>query len=93
MKIKEDIKPISYVKAHATEVLMQVNETQRPLYVTQNGNAKAVIVDAETYESMKKTISMLKLIAMAEKDIEAGNLIGQDDVFSKIEKENPWLKK
>jgi prevent-host-death family protein len=93
MKIKEDIKPISYVKTHTTEVLMQVNETQRPLYVTQNGTAKAVIVDAETYESMKKTIAMLKLIAMAEKDIEAGNLINQDEVFEKIEKENPWLKK
>ncbi len=93
MKIKEDIKPISYVKAHATEVLMQVNETQRPLYVTQNGTAKAVIIDTGTYESMKKTIALLKLIALAEKDIEAGRLVDQDEVFARIEKENPWLKK
>ena len=42
---------------------------------------------------MNRTEAMLKLIKIAEKDIEAGNLIGQDDVFSKIEKENPWLKK
>lgn len=93
MKIKEDIKPISYVKAHATEVLMQVNETQRPLYVTQNGTATAVIIDAESYESMKKTIAMLKLITIAEKDYKNGNMIGSEKVFAEIERENPWLKK
>lgn len=93
MKGKDDIKSISYVKAHATEILMQVNETQRPLYITQNGSAKAVVVDAESYEKMKRTIAMLKLMAIGEKEIENGDFIEHSKVFEKIEKDNPWLKK
>ena len=50
MKIKEDIRPISYVKAHAADMLEQVNKTRRPVFVTQNGEAKAVLLDSESYE-------------------------------------------
>ena len=42
---------------------------------------------------MNRTEAILKLIEISEKDIEAGNLIEQDKVFAKIEKENPWLIK
>jgi len=50
MKIKEDIRPISYVKAHAADILNQVNKTHRPIFVTQNGEAKAVLIDSDSYE-------------------------------------------
>ena len=62
MNIKEDIRPISYIKANAAEILTQVNETHRPVYVTQNGEAKAVLLDTESFENMKKALGLLKLI-------------------------------
>jgi prevent-host-death family protein len=85
MKIKEDIRPISYVKAHAADVLKQVAETHRPVFVTQNGEARAVLMDSESYENMKKALGLLKLISQGEKNIYNGNIIEQKKVFSQIE--------
>ena len=55
MKIKEDIKPISYIKAHAADILNQVNKTRRPIFVTQNGEAKAVLQDIKEYEALNES--------------------------------------
>ncbi len=55
MKIKEDIRSISYIKANAADILKQVNKTHRPIYITQNGEAKAVLLDAESYEKILST--------------------------------------
>ena len=85
MKIKEDIRPISYVKAHAADILLQVNKTRRPIFVTQNGEAKAVLLDSESYENMKNAIGLLKVISQSEKDIKNGHIIDQKEVFSRIE--------
>ena len=85
MKIKEDIRPISYVKAHAADILSQVNKTRRPIFVTQNGEAKAVLIDSESYENMKNAIGLLKVISQSEKDIKNRNVVEQREVFSRIE--------
>jgi prevent-host-death family protein len=87
MDIKEDIKPISYIKAHAAEILEQVNETHRPVYVTQNGEARAVLLDVESYEKMKKAIGLLKLLAQGERDIVDGNVLSQEDFFSAMDRD------
>jgi len=86
MNIKEDIRPISYVKAHAADILTQVTKTKRPIYVTQNGEAKAVLLDTESFQDMQKALGLLKIIAQGENDIRSGKLISQEDVFSKVEK-------
>ncbi|BCV21421.1 type II toxin-antitoxin system Phd/YefM family antitoxin [Moorella sp. Hama-1] len=86
MNIKEDIRPISYIKANAAEILAQVNETRRPVYVTQNGEAKAVLLDAKSYEKMKKAIGLLKLLAQGERDIVAGKVLAQEDFFKAMDR-------
>ena len=80
------ILPISYFKAHANELLENIGDSQEPLIITQNGYAKAVVQDVKAYEKMKKTMTMLHLVAMAEKDIEAGRVIDNEDVFKKLER-------
>ncbi|MBN2363922.1 type II toxin-antitoxin system Phd/YefM family antitoxin [candidate division WOR-3 bacterium] len=85
MKIKEDIRSISYVKAHAADILNQVSKTRRPVYVTQNGEAKAVLLDSDSFENMKNTLGLLKLISQGERDIRIGKIIDQDEVFAMIE--------
>lgn len=86
MKSKEDIRPISYVKSHIAEILKQVNHTHRPIYITQNGEAAGVLMDTDSFESMQKTLGILKVLAQVEKDIEAGNVIEQSKLFSDLEK-------
>ena len=86
MNSKEDIRPISYVKANAAEILAQVNETRRPVYVTQNGEAKAVLVDPESYDQMKKAIGLLKVLTQGEQDIATGKILPQEDFFADFER-------
>ncbi len=85
MNSKEDIRPISYIKANAAEILEQVNETRRPVYVTQNGETKAVLLDTESYEKMKKAIGLLKLLAQGERDIVDRKVVSQEDLFAEFD--------
>jgi len=87
MNTKEDIRPISYIKANAAEILAQVNETHRPVYVTQNGEAKAVLLDTESYEKMRKALGLLKLLAQGERNIVDEKVLSQDEFFSALDDE------
>ena len=86
MKISTDIKPVTQLKAHAADLLKQVNETHRPIVITQNGEPRAVLQDPESYENMRNAIGLLKLISQGEEDINSGNAIPQDEVFTNLEK-------
>ena len=85
MQLVNDIKPVTYLKNRAADVLKHINETRRPMIITQNGEAKAVIQDPKSYEDMKNAISILKLLSFAEEDIKNGNLHNEEDVFSSVE--------
>jgi len=86
MKISTDIKPVSYLKSKAADMLKQVNETRRPIIITQNGEPKAVLQDPESYENMRNTIGLLKLISLGEEEIRGGKSKKQNEVFSDLEK-------
>ena len=86
MKISTDIKPVTYLKSRAKDMLEQVNETHRPIIITQNGEPRAVLQDTESYENMRNTIGLLKLISLGEEDIRKGQSKPQADVFSDLEK-------
>ncbi|MDO9012371.1 MAG: type II toxin-antitoxin system Phd/YefM family antitoxin [Gallionella sp.] len=66
-----NIKPISYFKANAAEVLLQLAEHREPYLITQNGEAKAVIQDIASYENTQKTLALLKILALGNQEIEA----------------------
>jgi len=85
MQIINDIKPVTYLKSRAADVLKHINETHRPMIITQNGEAKAVIQDPKSYEDMKNAISLLKILSFAEEDIKNGNIHSEDDVFNSVE--------
>jgi len=92
MNIKDDIKPISYIKTNAADMLKRVNETHNPMIITQNGEAKAVLLDTDTYQKLISTIGILKLISQSENDIENSNVFDQENVYTEIEKSINDLK-
>lgn len=71
MRFSTQIKPISYVKAHAAELLAQINKDREPIIITQNGEARAVLIDVHSYEESHETLAMLKLLLMSNKEIAA----------------------
>ncbi len=84
MKISTDIKPVSYLKLHSADLLNQVNETHRPVIITQNGEPRAVLQDTESYENMRTALGLLKLLAQAENDVRQGNTVTQTQVFDNL---------
>jgi len=85
MNIIKDIKPVTYLKSRAADLLNQINETQRPVIITQNGEPRAVLQDPKSYENMRNAIGILKLISQGEADIRNGKTKIQEDVFKDIE--------
>ena len=86
INLKEDIKPISYVKTNAAEMIRYVNERKNPIVITQNGEARAVLVDIETYQETQDAFALLNIIKIAEKDIIQGQVRKAEDVFSDLRK-------
>jgi len=86
VNLKDDIKPISYIKTNAADMMKYINEHKNSIVITQNGEAKAVLVDIESYQTMKDAFSLLKIIQLSEKDVRAGNHKETDQVFKDLKK-------
>ena len=86
VNLKEDIKPISYIKTNAAEMIDYINEHKNPIIVTQHGEAKGVLLDVESYQDMVNALSLLKLLQFSEKSIREGKVYDNDQVFQEIRK-------
>jgi len=84
MKLSDQIKPISYLKAHAAEVVRNLSTQMEPLVITQNGEAKAVIQDIKSYEKTQETMALLKVLALGQRQIEEGKVQPAEDVITKL---------
>lgn len=86
MNLSDNIRSISYLKSKAADLLKQINETQNPVIITQNGEARAVLQDPKSYENMRNALGILKLISLSKEDIRKGRVKSQEKVFKKIER-------
>jgi prevent-host-death family protein len=84
MRFSTQIKPISYVKAHAAELLDRITEEREPIIITQNGEARAVLVDVRSYDESQETMAMWQILAIGKKQIEAGQTYPLAEVIAKI---------
>jgi prevent-host-death family protein len=84
MRLKEDIKPVTYMKTRPAELLKKVSESGRPTIITQNGEAKAVLMDVESYEALRDAATLLQLAAQGEKDIQEGRYLPQEEAFARV---------
>jgi len=84
MKLSTQIKPISYLKAHAAKVIRDLGQRREPMVITQHGEAKAVMMDVKSYEQAQETLALLKILAIGNRQIEDGKVAGLDEVFQRI---------
>lgn len=87
MKFSTQVKPISYLKSHATEIVKDITESREPMLITQNGEAKLVVMDVRSYEEHAQTFALLKLLALGNSEIEQGKYRPADEVFAEMDKE------
>ena len=84
MKYSTQIKPISYLKANAAEIMRELAEQRRPLVITQNGEARAVIQDVVTYEETQETLALLKILALGNRQIEEGRSVPAKEAIKRL---------
>jgi prevent-host-death family protein len=84
MKLSSQVRPISYLKAHAAEIIRNLAEQQEPMVITQNGRAKVVIQDIESYEKTQQTIALLKILAIGMRQIEGGKFSPAENVIKRL---------
>ncbi|WGS86148.1 type II toxin-antitoxin system Phd/YefM family antitoxin [Methylomonas sp. UP202] len=84
MRYSSQVKPISYLKANAAEVLLKLAECREPLVITQNGEAKAVLQDVASYEETQETLALLKILALGNREIESGNVKPVTEVAARL---------
>lgn len=84
MRYSSQVKPISYLKANAAEVLLHIAEHREPLVITQNGEAKAVLQDVASFEETQDTLALLKILALGNQDVDAGKLKPAADVVARL---------
>lgn len=84
MKLSDQIKPISYLKAHAAEVVRNLSGQAEPLVITQNGEAKAVIQDIKSYEQTQETMALLKILALGTRQIDESKVQAAGDVIARL---------
>ena len=84
MRLSRRIKPISYLKAHASEIVRTLRDEPEPMIITQNGEAKAVVQDIEAYEQTQETMALLRILALGSRQIEAGRVQPAADVVERL---------
>ena len=84
MKLANQIRPISYLKAHAAEIVRNLSKQQEPLIITQNGEAKVVIQDIKSYEQTQQTIALLKILSLGTRQIEEDKVLPAEEVVERL---------
>jgi prevent-host-death family protein len=93
MRYSTQIKPISYVKAHAAELLDRIAEEREPIIITQNGEARAVLVDIHSFEETEERLALLQILAIGKKQVEEGQTYPLEEVLGKIRNRHPGANK
>ena len=91
MNMSNDMKPITYMKTKSSDLIKEVNINRKPVFITQNGVPKAVVIDIESYEKQKDLLMLLKIVAQGNEAIKQNKLIKQDKLFKELE--NKFQKK
>ena len=84
MRYSTQIRPISYLKANAAEVLQQLADQRQPMVITQNGEAKAVIQDVVSYEQTQETLALLKILALGNQQVAQGRVKPLGEVAQRL---------
>ncbi len=85
MKLKQDVKPITYLKNRTADLVREVADEKRAVLITQNGQARAVLMDVETYDRWQDAMALLKMLAQSEADVAAGRVMSQKEAFRRAE--------
>ena len=87
MPKRGDVRPITQLKNRTADLVREVTENRRPITITQNGEAKVVVMDVESYDRWRSSMALLKMLALGEADVQRGRAVKQAEAFRRARKE------
>lgn len=84
VKLESHIRPISYLKAHAAEIVRSLGERGTPMVITRNGHANAVLQDVHSYEQTQETLALLKILALGQQQVDDGKVVSLNEAFDRV---------
>ena len=84
MRIEHDVRPVTYMKTKAAELLRSVGESRRPVVITQSGEPRGVLMDYASYQGLRQATLLLRLVALGEADVREGRTVAQEQVFKSL---------
>lgn len=84
MRIEHDVKPVTYMKTRAADLLRLVEKSRRPVIITQSGEPRGVLMDFESYQELRRATLLLRLLAQGEADVRGGRVVPQEQVFREL---------
>lgn len=88
MRYSTQVKPISYLKSHAADIVREISENREPMLITQNGEAKLVVMDVRSYEELEQTLALLKILALGQRELEQGQFRASSEVFADLDQDD-----
>jgi prevent-host-death family protein len=92
LQLSEDILPIGEFKTHASRVLRKLQESQRPVVITQNGRPAAVLITPEEFDSFHERKRFMAAVQEGLSDSEAGRVLEDEEVERLLDAEFGSLK-
>ena len=80
-----DVKPITYLKNRTADLVREVHDNGRTVTITQNGEARVVLMDVDTYDRWRSAMALLKVLALAEADVEARRTVPQAEALRRAQ--------
>lgn len=87
MKYSTQVKPVSYRASHASDIVMDLTENREPMLITENGEAKLVVLDVKSYEEQEQTMALLRILALGNREIENGEYRSAEAVFAELDRD------
>jgi prevent-host-death family protein len=93
MGLAKRIRTVTELKARTAKLLDQVNEERAPLIITQDGVARGVLMDVESYDRLQQSLTLLKLVAQGEEDLRRGRSVPHEERFDRIGRKHGWVER
>jgi len=82
--LSDQIKPLAYLKANATEIISGFESNPEPLVITQNGEAKMVVMSMKRYDQDRQSLALLRLLALGKQELAEGKFTDADEFFREM---------
>lgn len=78
--VSENIVSLSDFKNHASKMLRQMQSSQRPIIITQNGRAAGVLISPAEFDLLSEQSRFVQAVQSGLSDVEQGRMLTEEEL-------------